>query len=208
MDLAAVSAILIQTPLPTPIPANPNAVSGNVNGVLAWLPLWTALMAAAAAIGASALTQYLAARHEGERRAEQYRREDQHRRREELRIIYSDLIRHLDEYLLAMHRFQGNESLIASMDRESETKSVLNVMAKQTELTERMVVTVSAVNSLLGVVDLLDETAVFHAGRAYVAFIQNTKLEAPGSKAQGNRLNSAMKDAMRRSLAGEPDPVE
>lgn len=209
MDLPTlISTLLAETPLPTPGPSGANSPGDSSSGISQWLPLGTAFVGAAAAIGASALSQVLSASNERTRRAEQYSREDIQRRRDELKVTYSDLIRHLDEYLLAMHRFKGNESLIASMDRESETKSVLRVMAKQTELTEQMVVTISAVNSLLGVADLLDETAVFDAGRAYVAFIQDMKLDDRENKTKGNRLNSAMKDAMRRSLAGEPDPVE
>lgn len=207
MDFAAVSAILIQTPLPTPIPANANAASENPNGVLAWLPLWTALMAAAAAIGASALTQYLAARHEGERRTEQYRREDQHRRREELRIIYSDLIRNLDEYSLTMNRFEGYQDLLRKWEREANVDGMTKVVTVQTELTERILVTVSSINSLLGVVDLLGETAVHRAGTAYLVHLQHVKIEDQEWMAKGQGLNRAMKDAMRRSLAGELDPV-
>lgn len=99
-----IMSLLSETPLPTP--ATSDAASrgrSTANVISAWLPLGTAFVAAAAAIGASALSQFLSARHEGKRREDQCRREDAQRTRDELKLTYSDLIRHLDEYLLALH---------------------------------------------------------------------------------------------------------
>lgn len=209
MDLAAlISTLLTETPLPTPIPSNANSPSDSNNGITQWLPLGTALVAAAAAIGASALSQLLAARNETTRRTEQYRREDIQRRRDELKVTYSDLIRNLDEYLLAMHRYQGNQGLIHSADPDSATDFASKVMAIQGELVDQMTVSVSAVNSLLGVVDLLGETAVYKAGRAYVAYIQAMRVDNHEDKAKGRQRDSALKNAMRASLAGEPNPAQ
>lgn len=149
MDVAALLATLLtQTPLPSPSGAAP-AVDGTT-GISQWLPLGTALLAAGAAIGASALTQFLSARHEGSRRREQYKRDDLHRRREELKVAYSELISHLNDYLIQSHKTKGVDRLIDQITRLSPDPAGRQAMtAKQTELTEKMIVTVSAVNSLL-----------------------------------------------------------
>jgi hypothetical protein len=203
-----ISTLLTETPLPTPNSSGASSASDGDSWLSQWLPLGTALIAALAAIGASALTQFLSARNETIRRAEQYKREDLQRRREELKLTYSDLIRHLDEYLIVAHRSKTTDSIMDSLDLDTPADGVRKLMAKQNQLTEQMIVTVSAINSLLGVVDLLGETDVFDACYEYVGYIQDMQPEDDEDKAKGQQLNSAMKDAMRRSLAGEQDTAK
>lgn len=208
MDLPTlITTFLTETPLPSPSPLGTSSPTDGGNGISQWLPLGTALVAAAAAIGASALSQFLSARNEGIRRTEQYRREDVQRRRDELKATYSELIRHLDELSLAMFRYEGHQDLMRTWERDQNADGMTKVATIQTELTEKILVTVSSINSLLGLVDLLEETAVHKAGTAYLVYLQHLKPKDIEGMAKGQRLNKVMKDAMRRSLAGEQDLV-
>ncbi|PNI10098.1 hypothetical protein CXX84_01050 [Arthrobacter sp. AFG7.2] len=113
----------------------------------------------------------------------------------------------MDELSLAMYRYDGHQDLLRKWEQEKNADGVIKVVTVQNELTERILVTVSSINSLLGVVDLLEESAVHKAGTEYLVYLQHLKAGDQEGMAKGQRLNRTMKDAMRRSLAGEPEPV-
>ena len=93
-------------------------------------------------------------------------------------------------------------------ERDENAEGMVKLATIQSALTENILPTVSSINSLLGLVDLLEETAVHKAGTAYLVYLQHLKPKDKDSMVKGQRLNRIMKDAMRESLAREPNLVE
>lgn len=202
------SPILEQRVPPTLTPApgtttGPGRSGTAVSGVSAWLPVWTATIGAVAGIGGSALSHVIAGKNENKRRGEQNVREDAQRKRDELKLVYSDLIRNLDEYVLAVHRYKSAKPIFETLAELNQlTPGRDKLMTKQEDLSEKMVGLAATINSLLGILDLLGEKTSFDASYAYFAFIKDLDPAAETASSIGQGLNAAMKDAMRKSLAG------
>lgn len=67
-----------------------------------WLPLWVGIIAAATGLVGSLGAQFIAAWKETRRLATQNLREDQLQKRNELTVLYTELLRDLDNYLVAV----------------------------------------------------------------------------------------------------------
>lgn len=86
---------------------------------------------------------------------EDNKREEAQRKRDELKLIYSEHIRNLVEYVLIVHRFKGPKSLIETVAELRLDTPGREGITKQEDLSERMVGLAAASGSFLGVVDLL-----------------------------------------------------
>lgn len=210
----------ISTPAPDPISTAPSTENANNTEDGAsneeddsddgndWLPLWTAIIGAGAVLAGTWLTQFFSSRNEKARLTAQNAREDTSARREELKLVYAELVGLLGAMVqLSIRHNAGKEArdAVARLDRGSPGREEL--LTKTETLAESRVDNMAEVITKLTVVDLLEEDEVYFFAYKYMTAVGD--LDGDDEKFEiAKAWGDLMKLSMRASLRGERLPAE
>lgn len=176
-----------------------------------WFSLWSSVIGASAVLAGVTLTHFLSTRNEKARLISQNAREDKGAKREEQKILYTELIRYLDEYLhikQQLNDYQDNV-LVRSAARGvtfGDSKDDQDALEKRDELRKQKGLQEATISSTLATIDLVADQLVFAYAYVYFARIVNMEPGDTTAVEQVTELKVWMKDVMRASLGGEELP--
>lgn len=157
-----------------------------------WIPVWAVLIGGLIGIGGSALTHILSTRNETKRLTAQHAREDKRFKREELKVLYADFIRQVDEY----HLFSLVSQSAESVSNESE-----RVEAEESpEFIKETLTKTATISSTLQVIELVGDPAVYNRALAYFGSIVDFDTEETTTVEAAQVTRGLLKEAMRASL--------
>lgn len=169
-----------------------------------WLPILAVLIGGLIGIGGSTLTHFLSTRNEKARLTAQNDREDKGAKREELKLLYTELIRYLGEYFAVMMKYQ----LISTTLKEAAENDVDagEYIVDQKARGEKLLELATNISSSMGLLELIGDREVHKSATAFYGVIIHIDPTDQSAKEKAKHLNLHMKSVMRASLAGEPMP--
>lgn len=189
------------------VPPEVTAVSEETD----WLPLWTAIIGAGAVLAGTWLNQIFSSRNEKARLTAQNDREDKGTKREELKALYTELIRAFDELLRTNGHLRKYQEVIEERIQLrgtlfGQSKTEKDYLDKRDALEEQKTLQEASIASTLATIDLVGDRMVFSYALVYFGRIRKFDPNDKTSVDQAVELKVWMKDVMRASLAGEPLP--
>lgn len=173
-------------------------------GTTSLLPIWTALIGAVAGIGGSFGSQAFSARRETTRLTAQNQREDAQRKREELKLLYAELIRYLGEYVTASLMYKNSKpSYSEFLAMPADTDGRDQLLAEIERQSESVRTLVEKIISTLSIIDLVGDQKVYLASLAYYDRLRKLEVEVGPANTEAATYQALMKQEMRASLTAE-----
>lgn len=176
-----------------------------------WFPLLSSAIGASAVLAGVTLTHLFSSRNETKRLTAQNTREDASAKREELKALYTELIRAFDELLRIKGHLKDQQEVIDERSRMrgsvfGQSRADKDYLDKRDALKEQGTLQEANISSILATIDLVGDEMVF--AYSYVYFARILKMEPGDTTAveQVTALKVWMKDVMRASLNGDPLP--